>query len=82
MLFLKVGATGDQRPFSCAIMALAKALKLSFAVCRIGERRPNPDWRFMSIEDGRNYYRQMIEEAVAEVLARKVAKNENQNCNV
>jgi hypothetical protein len=27
----------------------------------------------MSIEEGRNYYRQMIEAASAEVLARKVA---------
>lgn len=54
-------------------MAFAKALKLSFAVCRIGERRPNPDWRFMSIVEGRNYYRQMIEVASAEVLSRKVA---------
>jgi hypothetical protein len=55
-------------------MALAKALKkLSLAVVRIGERGPNPDWRFMSIEEGRNYYRQIIEGAVAEVAARKVA---------
>ena len=54
-------------------MSFAKALKLSFAVCRFGERRPNPDWRFISIAEGRNYYRQMIDGAVAEVLARKVA---------
>jgi hypothetical protein len=54
-------------------MAFAKALKLSFAVVRIGERRPNPDWRFMSIVEGRNCYRAMIGSAVAEVLARKVA---------
>jgi hypothetical protein len=42
-------------------------------VARIGERGPNPDWRFMSIAEGRNCYRQMIEIASAEVLARKVA---------
>ena len=54
-------------------MAFATALKLSFAVTRIGERRRDPDWRFMSIVEGRNCYRQMIESAVAEALARKVA---------
>jgi hypothetical protein len=53
-------------------MAFAKALKLSFAVTRIGERR-DPEWRFMSIVEGRNLYRQKIETASAEVLARKVA---------
>jgi hypothetical protein len=31
-----------------------KALKLSFAVTRIGKRRPNPDWSFVSIVEGRN----------------------------
>ena len=61
------------RPFFRAVIAFAKALKLSFGVTRVGERRPNPDWRFMSIAEGRNYYRQMIEVASAEVLARKVA---------
>jgi hypothetical protein len=54
-------------------MAFAKALKLSFAVMRVGERKRDPEWRFMSIVEGRNYYRQMIEAASAEVLARKVA---------
>ena len=54
------------------LMAFAKALKLSFVVQRIGERRRDPDWRFMSIEEGRNRYRAMIEEAQAEVAARKV----------
>jgi len=54
-------------------MAFAKALKLSFAVTLIGERRRDPDWRFMSIAEGRNCYRQMIDGACAEVLARKVA---------
>ena len=63
----------DAREPGDKFMALANALKLSFAVCRIGERRANPDWRFMSIAEGRNTYRQMIETASAEVLARKVA---------
>jgi hypothetical protein len=56
-------------------MVFTKTLKLSFAVVRIGERRAHvtPDWRFMSIAEGRNRYRQMIEDARAEVLARKVA---------
>ena len=55
------------------LVSLAKALKLSFVVQRIGERRRDPDWRFMSIEEGRNRYRDMIDEAKAEVAARKVA---------
>jgi hypothetical protein len=63
----------DAREPGDKFMAFAKALKLSFAVHRIGDRRPNPEWRFMSIAEGRNYYRQMIEAASAEVLARKVA---------
>jgi hypothetical protein len=52
-------------------MSFAKALKLSFAIVRIGERRPNPEWPFMSIAEGRNFYRRMIEDAVAEVVARR-----------
>ena len=65
----------DAREPGDKFMAFAKALKLSFAVTRIGERRPNvsPEWRFMSILEGRNTYRQMIETASAEMLARKVA---------
>jgi hypothetical protein len=54
-------------------VSFAKALKLSFAVVRVGERRSNPDWRFMSIAEGRNCYRQMIETAVADALARRAA---------
>jgi hypothetical protein len=53
-------------------MSFANALNLPFVVVRIGDRRPNPDWRFISIVEGRNCYRQMIEIASAEVLARKV----------
>jgi hypothetical protein len=65
----------DAREPGDKFMAFAKALKLSFAVHQIGERRTNvtPEWRFMSIAEGRNYYRQMIESAVADVTARKVA---------
>jgi hypothetical protein len=54
------------------LMALAKALKLSFVVKRIGPARPNPDWNFMSITEGRNAYRRMIEEAV-ETARKRVA---------
>ena len=49
-------------------MALAAALKLSFAVHRIGPRRSNPDWNWMSVVEGRNYYRSQIEAAVAEKI--------------
>lgn len=56
-------------------VAFAKALKLSFSVTRKGERRHNvtPEWQFMTIAEGRNRYRQMIEEAVAQRKAAKVA---------
>jgi hypothetical protein len=54
-------------------MALAKALKLSFAVVRIKRNGDSNDWRWMSVEEGRNIYRALIEEAVAEAKARKVA---------
>ena len=56
------------------LMALAKALKLSFAVIRVGKPGTNPpEWKFMPIADGRNHYRHLIEQAVAEAVARKVA---------
>lgn len=54
-------------------MALAKSLKLSFAVERIKRNSNSDDWRWMSVEEGRNRYRAMIEETVAEAVARKVA---------
>jgi hypothetical protein len=54
-------------------VSFAKALKLSFAVTRIGERRQNPDWRFMSIVEGRNVYRQLIEQSVNAAIERRVA---------
>ena len=54
-------------------MALAKALKLSFACERIKRNGNSDDWRWMSVEEGRNRYRSLIEETVAEAVARKVA---------
>jgi hypothetical protein len=46
-------ASTDRDAPGVKFMSFAKALKLSFAVVRIGKRRPNPDWRFMSIAEGR-----------------------------
>ena len=63
----------DAREPGDKFVAFAKALKLSFAVTRIGERRRDPEWRFMTILEGRNTYRRMIETASDEVKARKVA---------
>jgi hypothetical protein len=54
-------------------MALAKSLKLSFAVERIKRNGDQQDWRWMSVEEGRNRYRTLIENAVTEAVARKVA---------
>ena len=54
-------------------MALAKALKLSFAVERIKRNGDSDDWRWMSVEEGRNRYRALIEETVAAAVARKAA---------
>jgi len=58
---------GDQ------LVAFAKALKLSFVVERIGPARRDPDWRWMTIQEGRNRYRTLIDQAVAEAIARKTA---------
>jgi hypothetical protein len=54
-------------------MALAKSLKLSFAGERLKRNGNSEDWRWMSVEEGRNRYRARIEEAVEEAKARKVA---------
>lgn len=54
-------------------MALAKSLKLSFAVERIKRNGDSDDWRWMSVEEGRNRYRANIEEAVATAVERKAA---------
>jgi hypothetical protein len=55
------------------IMSFASAMKLSFVVVRVGERRANPDWTFMSIAQGRNRHRQISHEAVAAANERRVA---------
>jgi hypothetical protein len=56
------------------MMSLANALKLSFAVKRIGKLQARDyadnDWNFMSIAEGRNAFRQMIDEAIAEMRVR------------
>jgi len=53
-------------------VAFAKALKLSFVVERIG-KPGNIDWRYMSVTEGRNRYRALIDEVVAAAVAKKVA---------
>jgi len=50
------------------LMAFAAALKLSFVVERIG-RAPNLDWRYMSVVEGRNRYRDLIETLIGEKSA-------------
>jgi hypothetical protein len=55
-------------------MALARSLKLSFAVVRVGEARPFNEpaqWRWMTIAEGRNRYRALIDDAVAAMKKRK-----------
>ena len=54
-------------------MALAKSLKLSFAVERIKRNSSPDDWRWMSVEEGRNRYRALIDGVVDEAKARKAA---------
>lgn len=54
-------------------MALAKSLKLSFAVERIKRNGNEQDWRWMSVEEGRNRYRALIDGVVEEAKARKAA---------
>lgn len=54
------------------LMAIAKALKLDFVVERVnpakrfGSSWNDMDWRFMTVEEGRNRYRTLIAEARAE----------------
>lgn len=54
-----------------ALMSLANTLKLTFVVKRIGTAKggwdSDTDWNFMSVSEGRNEYRRLIEEARAEV---------------
>jgi hypothetical protein len=62
------------------MVALCKALKLSFVCHRIGEAKRGyyheSDWHFMSVEEGRNYYRGAIEQAQGDVRERKTGKRE------
>ena len=51
-------------------MALANVLKLSFVAERIGPRGPASQWRWMTIAEGRNRFRDLIEQTVAEMQAR------------
>lgn len=52
--------------------ALAKALKLTFVVERKTPRGvANPQWAWMSVEEGRNRYRQLIEAACEETRKKK-----------
>ena len=57
------------------LVALADALRLSFVAEQTGKNRSSTyaenDWRFMSIPEGRDRYRQLIAEATAEVRQRK-----------
>jgi hypothetical protein len=61
------------------MVSLCKALKLSFVCHRIGEAKQGyyheSDWRFMSIEEGRNYYRGAIEQAQGDVRERVNGKS-------
>jgi hypothetical protein len=52
-------------------ISLAKALKLSFAVEDRGRDQGDRRWRWMSINEGRDRYRDMITEAIAAVKKRK-----------
>lgn len=54
--------------------ALAAALKLNFAVEQLTQNPANPRWNWMSVADGRNRYRELIEQARATVIQRKQIK--------
>jgi hypothetical protein len=66
-------AKDDAREAGDKFASLAAALKLSFAVERIARRgNGSPDdWRWMSVAEGRNRYRNVVEKAVATATARK-----------
>jgi len=56
-------------------MSLAKSLKLSFAVERLSPRGDrNHSWRWMSVEEGRNRFRDMIDQAREATAVRKGMK--------
>lgn len=54
--------------------ALARSLKLTFVCEPVGKREYGvAEWRFMGIADGRNRFRNLIEETQAEMRERKAA---------
>jgi hypothetical protein len=57
--------------------AMANGLRLDFVVekkgNRLGSSYSDHEWRFMTIPEGRNRFRQLIAEAIAELQTRKVA---------
>lgn len=59
------------------LVAIARALKLDFVVERVGKRigssYADMDWRWMTVEEGRNRYRELIATAIAEVKEGKAA---------
>lgn len=61
-------------------VSLCTALRLEFVVERIGDQHPGEylysdhNWRWMSIAEGRNRYRAMIEAARAEVIEAAIPK--------
>ena len=61
----------DAREPGDKFMALASALRLSFAVERIKRNGDADDWRWMPVTEGRNRYRALIEQAVGEAVERK-----------
>lgn len=71
---LKANATEPGDVF----MALAKAIGASFAIHRVGDRvasmMSEDRWRFMSLTEGRNYYRSLIEKMCHEANARHGAQ--------
>jgi hypothetical protein len=64
-------AKDDAREPGDKLVALAKALKLTFVVERVGPPRHDPDWRYMTIAEGRNRYRTRIEDAVLAATTRR-----------
>jgi hypothetical protein len=62
----------DAREPGDRFMSLAKALKLSFAVEDRGKTNNNGErWRWMTISEGRDRYRTLIEDTITEVKKRK-----------
>lgn len=68
----------DAHEYGDVFCALYKALKLSFVVVEIGKKPgstfADKEWHWMNMAQGRNRFRHMIEEAVAEEVARRGSK--------